>query len=280
MFSEGFVFLGRGTALYSIYPSWMYFILHIFYILFFALWSFPFLLGFAAIYFESKNDLPLLKPLRTRAGLVIIAAGFVICVIILSSLPSYSDQWRQRIIIDQSVNLNTGVCKTTLKSSEYLRNLNVHLANKDTALSGWDREIFLDEFKIDSEPWIHIERAMTTSSDSGTTFDFLTKVRFKYRPEKFSLSYSSAKKKIADVYSIFAHSQTESSVSLDWESFPDTSLVIPIHFKVINSDSVTETIDARFIEMVEPIRIEKEFINIVPRSNIKRTELLRPADRK
>ena len=43
MFSELFVFLGRSMALHSIQPMWMYAALHVFYILFFALWSFPFL---------------------------------------------------------------------------------------------------------------------------------------------------------------------------------------------------------------------------------------------
>ena len=49
---------------------------------------------------------------------------------------------------------------------------------------------------------------------------------------------------------------------------------IPIHFTVVKGDSVTETIEAKFLEMVEPVRIEKEFANIIPRTIMKRTEVL------
>jgi hypothetical protein len=280
MFSEGFIFLARGTALHSMQPLWMYFVLHIFYILFFAIWSFPFLLGFAAVYFDSGSGISWLKQLRTRTALVIITTVFVLCGAILAWLPSYSDQWRQRIIIDQTTDINTGESKTVLKSSEYLKNLNVHFANKDTVISGWDREILLNEFKINSEQWIHIERTMETSSDSGTTFDILTKIRFKYRPEKFLISYSSSNNKLEDVSELFADSRTDHSINMRWESFPDTSLLIPVHFKVLNADSVTETIEARFAELIEPMRIEKELVNIVPRSTLRRTELLRPSAKK
>jgi hypothetical protein len=275
MFSEGFVFLGRTMAIHAIHPLWMYVALNVFYILFFALWSFPFLLGFAAIYFDSGINLLLLKQWRSRNGLIALCASFLVCIIILLFIPSYSDEWRQSITINQSVDLNTGKGTLTLKSSEYLKHLRVHLVDKDTNISSWDRELPLKEFTFDRTPWIHIEHTNIISSDSNTTFDILTKLHFKYRPINFTLTYSAGKNKIGNVSTPDIANITDSSVSLRWESLPDTVMMIPIHFRVAKADSITETMEAKFTEMIEPIRIEKEFTNIVPQTAMRRTEVLR-----
>ncbi len=199
IFSEGFLFLSRSNTLHFTHNIGISFILHTFYILFFALWSFPFLLGFAAVYFDSNVDLFWLKRWRTLIGSIIIITAFLLCVIILSLLPSYSDEWRSDIIIDQSVDLHTGKGRVVLKSSEYLKDLNVHFAGKDTTISTWDREILLKEFAYNRTPWIQMKRTVTTSTDSSTTFDLLVELHFKYRPIDFILSYSAGKNSITDM---------------------------------------------------------------------------------
>jgi hypothetical protein len=171
--------------------------------------------------------------------------------------------------------MNTGKGKVLLKSSEYLRHLNVHLAEKDTTISTWNRELLLKEFTYDRTPWINEDRTITTFSDLGTTYDLLVKLHFKYRPQKFTLSFSTEKNKIEDVSGLFITGTTDHSVSMRWESFPDTSLLIPIHFRVAKTDSVTETIEAKFIEMIEPVRIEKEFTNIISRTTLRKTEIIK-----
>jgi hypothetical protein len=281
LFSEGFFFLGRTMALQSTQPMWMYFVLHLFYILFFALWSFPFLLGFAAIYFDSGIDLLWLKKWRTRTGLIAGSALFLLCVLILSSFPSYSDEWRPTITIDQSLDMNTGKGTVELKSSEYLRHLTVHLAEKDTTISTWERNVLVKEFTYHHAPWIQIERTvLKTSVDSSITYDILATLYFKYRPRNFTISYSAGKNKLEDIAGEFISSSTAHSVSMRWESFPDTVMMVPIHFRTAKADSVTETIEAKFIEMIEPVRIEKEMTNITPQTTLRRTEVIHTPDKK
>jgi hypothetical protein len=280
IFSEGFVFFGRGMALHSTQPIWMYFALHLFYIFFFALWSFPFLLGFSAIYFDSGIDLLRLKRWRTRIGLIIASVLFTAWTGMLSFAPSYSDEWRPTIMIDQSLDMNTGKGKVLLKSSEYLRHLQVHMAEKDTAISAWDRVLLLKEFTYNHSPWMNIDRTIhNTSIDSSITYDILVNLHFKYRPQKFTLSYMTNKNKMKDISGLFVTGTTDSTVTMYWESFPDTSQFIPIHFKTVKGDTLTETIEAKFIEMIEPVRIEKELTNINPRTTLRHTEVIQPADK-
>ncbi len=278
IFSEGFLFISRMTALHSTQQTWMYVIVHIFYILFFAVWSFPFLLGFAAIYFDSKVDLLWLKKWRTKMGLILIITAFVLCTIILFFIPSYSDEWRNNINIEQTIDLKDGKGEIKLKSSEYLKNVYVRLPEKDTLISTWDRELVLKEFIFTQEPWIKVERMKEVVKDSNTTFSMLVKIHFKYRPYKFNLYYSSGKNKLEEVSSEYISSLSEHSATMQWEAFPDTSLMIPIRFKVVGADSVKETIEANFIELAEPIKIEKELTNILPQTIMKQSEVIKAVD--
>jgi hypothetical protein len=280
IFSEGFFFMERSAALNSTQPICMYAVLNIFCILFFALWSFPFLLGFAAVYFDCDSDLLWLKKWKLRTGLIIIAGAFLSCTLILALIPSYSNEWRQTVIIDQLLDLNSGKGKVLLRSSEYLRHLKVTIAGKDTNISTWDRELILKEFTYDRTPWINVERTITTFIDSSTTYDLLVKLHFKYRPEDLIISYSAGGKNLYDIAGEFISSRTEHSVSMRWKSLPDTVMMIPIHFRVDKADSVTENIEAKFLEMVEPVQIKKELCNISTQTTLHRMEVIHGADKK
>jgi hypothetical protein len=51
-------------------------------------------------------------------------------------------------------------------------------------------------------------------------------------------------------------------------------LLVPIHFTVVRGDSVKETIEANYIEMIEPVTIEKQWTNVVSRTTITKSEIL------
>jgi hypothetical protein len=274
IFSEGFIFMSRSMALHSTQPIWMYAALNIFYIIFFALWSFPFLLGFAAVYFECSASLPLFSQWRTVKALIITASAFILCSIALLFFPSYSDEWRQNILVDQSVDLNTQRCRISLKGSEYFKDVKIHFADKDTGISTWDREILLKEFSYDRIPWVQTERSKTVSGDSSTTFDIILNIHFKYRPKGFTISYSAGKNKLSDIAGEYISSSNDHSVTMRWSAFADTAIVVPIHFRVDKADSVTETIDAKFIEMIEPVQIKKALSNIIPQTTFRKTEII------
>jgi len=273
-FPDGFLFFGRLAALQMPGNGWMSATLHAVFILFFAFWSFPFLLAFAAVYHDSGVDLLWLKQVRTTRGISVLALCCIVYIALLIPQPSYSDPWRQDIFLTQTVDVDS--CKGTMKltSGEYLHGLQVHLADKDTTIASRNRDIMLKNFSFGQIPWMKVERIKTTSADSNTTFDMMVTLHFKYRPQSFSLTYSGGKKKLRYASSLYALNTTEQTVSLRWQSFPDTLLQIPIHFQVIKGDSLTETIEAKFLEMAEPVRIEKELANIIPRTTMKRTEIL------
>ena len=274
IFPEGFLFFGRLIALQLPGNGWISATLNAVFILFFAFWSFPFLLAFAAIYYDSGVDMLWLKNWRSIKGITVMGIGCIIFIIFLIPRPSYSDSWRQNILLTQTVDLDSSQGSIKIESGDYVKGLRVHLADNDTVITSREREILLKKFSIDRAPWIQVERTRTTTTDANTTFDMIVRLHFKYRPQNFTLTYSGGKHPLENFTSVYAFNTTKHSVSLRWQSFPDTLQQIPIHFTVTKGDSVTETIEAKFVEMVEPVRIEKEFTNIVTRTIMKRTEVL------
>jgi hypothetical protein len=274
-FSEGFTLFGRMLALDTFISIRISVVLHLLYIVVFALYSFPFLLGFAAVYFDSEIDLLWLKRWRSRKGLITTVSAFIVCVVMLIFIPSYSDSWRQTISVEEVLDANNGIGTVRLKSNEYMRNTRVHVANKDTVISNWDREVLLKNFCVAQPSWLQTTHTTTvTQHDSSTTFDVLLHVSSKYRPHTLNISFSAGAHLVEDVSTPYTATITGHSVSIRWETFPDTSLLVPIHFTVVRGDSVKETIEANYIEMIEPITVVKQWTNVVSRTTIKKSENL------
>lgn len=68
------------------------------FVLFFSIWAFPFLLGFAAVYFDSAKDFLWLKILKRRTAGIVAAALFVVTIVVLLQESSYSQEWKPSIL--------------------------------------------------------------------------------------------------------------------------------------------------------------------------------------
>jgi len=141
-------------------------------------------------------------------------------------------------------------------------------------ISSWDREVLLKKSAFSDTPWIQMDRHCTAVGDSNTAFDLQVSVHFKRRPERFALSYSNTRSVLDSVKGPFVSRTSDHTVSMVWESYPDTVLRIPIQFTAVKSDSVTETVEAKFSELIEPLTAEKPLTNIIPATTFRRTAII------
>jgi hypothetical protein len=273
MFSECSKLIARSMVLFS-YPTeiWQSLMIHGAYILFFSIYAFPFLLGFAAIYHDSGVDLLWLKAYRKPAGAAISGFLFLGTCGWLSLQPSYTSEWKQNIIVEQKMNLTTGENSIGVRSPEYLKGSRIHGTKIDTLITHKVNRVDIASSATVESPWVRCERMMRASMDSGTTYDGTVNLRMKFRPYTLRVSYSSAKARFGDVRSSFVFNKTEHSITLNWYSFPDTSLIIPLHFNITGSDTILQTIEAVFIQQAEPIIVTKELSNVSSRSTVTMTE--------
>ena len=260
-FSEGFFFIERSLVFQApIMPQWVSVVILVLYILTSAIWFLPFLTGFCAVYFDSGANI--LKPLRKKVALSVSLSASIMFLIILTVLPSYSDEWRQMISIEQNVDLNKNQVDIYLRSKEYLKDLKLNIDGMDTIVSCWCNEIKLESFTFEQTPWIQVEHECESYKDSTKTYFLKTKIKMKYRPYRLVIKYSSTGSPLKEVNGPYVSEIRGREVIMHWETFPDTFLVVPISLKINDKDTLLENIKADFVELIKPVSVQKELSSI------------------
>lgn len=272
IFNEGFGLLSRSLGSSTGEGISSSVLLHIFYILFFSIWAFPFLLGFAAIRFDSGRDLLWLSQFRKPAGGILSALIFSILAVSLSSQSTFSPEWKQIIRVEQRFP-DTGPASVEITSNDYLRGAHVRMNGHDSVLT--NRSAF---FRLtppqQPEQWMKIRRQVETTSDSFTTYKLLLSISTRYRPYTLGLTYSAGKQSIENVSTPYASWPSLHGLTLRWYSFPDTLLTIPLTFTVTGKDSIRETIEATFVEPMIPIEVSKESASVRMRTLLRTVSVL------
>ena len=271
IFSEGFGLLSRGITEVPSTGVVGSFFLNLIVILFFSIWSFPFLTGFATVYVGSQHWL---RYFKKKSVLAICGVCFVLTTVFLVFQPPFSREWQQAIHVDQVYNQSTQKGTVTVRSNEYFHGVRVRTMDSDTTLSGWSREVKLKDLGP-QPPWVTIERSiMTAQADSGVRYTLLVTLNLKHRPYELHVTYSTPKGTLSSGWSHLAWSATSHALGMQWYSFPDTSLVIPVSFVVTGTDSITELVEATFVEPLTPVKLEREFVNPVYRSVVRSSAVL------
>ena len=277
-FSENFEFLARFAYSTPAVSASVSFILHIAYIFFFSFWSFPFLLGFAAIYFDSQRDLLWLKRLRRPRGILAAGLAFAILSAVLSARPSYSRYWKPNVWVQQLFDADSSSGMITVESPEYLAGTHIRFGATDTTVRGRETFVTFKGIPAPREPWLRIEREVTTSrAGSGTVFDLFLTLRCKYRPYTLRVVYSAGRDTLRDVSTPLASTSDNHFVSVQWYSFPDSLTVVPLHFTLLGEDSLTERVEATFVEPAELVQAANGYLPTIINRTIwsKRTAVSR-----
>jgi hypothetical protein len=273
-FTEGFDFLARFMhSQPEITPLVNSAVMALF-VFFFSLWAFPFLLGFAAIHFDSKTDLFWLGALRKHATLIVILALFAGTALYLSQENSYSKEWKPCIRIEENFNLDSTNGSLALRSTEYLAGTRIRFVDHDTTVPSSTGITIRKAFSQPAHPWVMVTRSIQSKSSANMiAVDMVVHVTMVQRPIKLKLSYSTISGKLTNASSPYASGTTERSISLQWASFPDTSLTIPISFSLAASDSLNlrEHMEASFVELPYRVSLEPR----VPSAVINRSAFVR-----
>ena len=243
------------------------------FVLFFSVWAFPFLLGFAAVYFDSKMDLLWLTRWKGRAVGIVVLAAFVLTIGVLSSRESYSKEWRPSIWVEQQYAVDSTSGTLVVRSPEYLSGVRLSFAGRDTLLRGSATKAeFVNALPSPAVSWIGLQRDVSASRrDSMLIVDLHLYLKLKYRPYKLRVSYSTQKGRIYEVSSPYGIGKTDRSATLQWSAFPDSSLSIPISFSLPAADSVNlkEHIEAVFVEEPQPVAIDTRIgMHVIRRTTV------------
>ncbi len=275
IFSEGFLLIARSmTNVPGEGAAGLF--LHLFYIIFFSLWSFSFLLAFAALRFDSEGGSAWLQSFKKPLGGIASATAALGMVIYLVTVPSYSDEWKPAITVRQNIDLDSGTGTVDVVGKEYLGGTRIRTQEGDTLVTDHSHRVRI--LKKDLQPdqrWLNVERTIEAVRDSNSAFSILLKIRMPHRPYTLTVTYRGGNDTPHDVSTAYVWSPGPSSVSLRWYSFPDSILTIPISFTVQGADSVKEYIEATFLEQPFAVEVQNDAASVVRRTTVSKSEMLR-----
>jgi hypothetical protein len=236
-------------------------------ILFFTLYILPFLFACTAVMRDTPKLNTVIQLFRSRWTLGFACIGFVMLTSHLASTPTYNESWYRGIYVDQNYDMTEHSTDISLRSAEYLSGLRIKHGGIDTVIDSKTRFVRIQPRRSFDTTMATVTRNLETHS-SGDTTDYHSTLILScvQRPFTVSVRYSSGKDDVRAFDTRWKFRSTKYNKVIEWYSFPDSFLVIPITFQVVGKDSVREEIDVTFDKLAYPMQCERELTYFVPRT--------------
>ena len=115
--------------------------------------------------------------------------------------------------------------------------------------------------------WLHVSRQETKHQFGDTThYDVELHLNAIRRPYTVAISYSINKKELRSFDTPFRFHSDGDDEMIDWYSYPDSTLTVPVSFSVIGSDSVNERIEVTFDQLAYSMECRQEMSYFIPRT--------------
>lgn len=235
----------------------------------FTLIFFPVVAGIATIFRDSDVSPGIGSIVRSRWFALISLVGILVTGVVLLSRDSYNAFWFRDVEVTQRLGLDDGTRSITLTSSDYLRGVRLTAGNLDTLIDADVSRYNLDPVPQLDSSWVSLSRDMTTTARGDTTA-VQTRIRLsaRERPYTVSVSYSSRKNKNVESFGSpwMFRTDRNGKKTMEWYSFPDSVLTIPVSFSVVASDTIEEEWKVTFARLVHPVSVERKLTYVIPRT--------------
>lgn len=287
VFNEWYPFIARLFAVADVeVPNpFGYLAFSVLMIIFFSFLILPFFFTFAAVYRET----PFLKSViaKFRAVKIFIFTIFSLGLfsIYLYTQPSYNEEWFKTVEVQQTFDLDKRTFDTRLKSFEYLDSIKIKFSKNDTVLLGNNTSIDFKTpniFPLDTTKYRILRTVKKTNSGDTTYFESNLTLLSKMRPYKVDLLFYGGKNLLSSLqtdYKFVGTGEKESkylfvaggseTVSINFYSFPNVPLKIPMKFYVVGNDTITEELTITYSDLLYPMDFEREKTNFIERTEIK-----------
>ncbi|MBI5215758.1 MAG: M28 family peptidase [Ignavibacteriae bacterium] len=236
-------------------------------VLFLCLYVLPLLYLSAAVFRTMPSfthSLRFLKSKRTVLGTFTMFFSFAF---LLTNVPAHNKIWQREIEANIEYNLETTSGTFKLRSFEYLNDIEVTYNGKRIKVNErvTEKELPFPALFDSSLTLVHRTETKNVHGDT-TDYNIELTITSKKRPYKVDVSYSSsAEQKPPEISTPLRFTTKKDTRVIEWFSFPDTLLAIPVQFQVVGNDTVKEKIRVVFSELPEGVKIQGEKVNVVPR---------------
>jgi peptidase M28-like protein len=236
-------------------------------ILLFSILLLPFLLAVVSII----RDSPQLRPVARLAGspgsLIASLLLFVALGGYLMTLPGFDRFWYRDLHIDERYDASDGSRELKLRSSEYLDGIVITHGTVDTLLDAGTTMVSLTPAADFDTTWLEVGREEERrQTGDATLHDITLRLGSKRRPLSVSVSYESAGEPLRAFDTPYQFRQDPRKTRIEWYSYPDSTLLIPVRFSTTGTKGVTERIEVTFDRLADPVHAAGEKIYLLPRT--------------
>lgn len=237
-------------------------------VVFFTICLVPLLFGIMAIVRDSKGLGSLGPFLRSRKflpGVLVVLAGLTIYFL---PRPAYDTIRSCLIHLDESVDMTNHTDEITLRGFDYITGALVRYAGRESLITAKTASITLrDRPALDTSIVSLEHREQKTLEGDTASFDIELRISSRERPYTVTVRYSGGKEgPLGFVTPLKYRHRADQSITVDWYSYPDTILTLPVKFRIADTGSVRETVSVVFSRAVEPVGVEREATYVIPRT--------------
>ncbi len=234
-----------------------------------SLYILPFLFAFTAVVKDSQTIKVWISKIRRARILVILTLVLILLAVYMITQPVCDNFWQRDVHIDQEYDMNKHTMNVNISSSEYLDGIIFNRNGRDTSIASRITKFNFEPKSGFDTNWVNVFRKEKKQKFGDTThYDIELTLSTKFRPYTVSISYSIDGKEMNAFDTPHQFRTDKTGKRIDWYSFPDSILIIPVKFSFIGNDSVKEKIEIVFDKLAYPIEVKGEMLYVVPRTKV------------
>jgi putative aminopeptidase FrvX len=240
-----------------------------------ALFSMPFLLGFAAVYRSYSGDLFWLKRFRKKVALIPIGILIIAGAIYLFILPSYTRIWEQSVSVNQKLDEEKNRTFIEFASSDYLKNIEANINGKIEKMNMWacTKEI---DYPLDMN-WLKVGYlCQPVDEEKDKLVNLNMMLEFEKLPYTVSIRLESNSAFAVEQCNVKYNQRKDNSATILWYSFPQGTLQPELKLRMPKDATLSAEVLARFLETPVSISCKGENKDFIHRAVItKKIDLLK-----
>ncbi len=244
-------------------------------ILVIALFSMPFLLGFAAVYRSFSGDLFWLKRFRHKMALIPIGILIIGGAIYLYILPSYTTTWEQTVSVNQKYDAEKNRSFIEFASSDYLKDIETTINGKTEKINMWDCKKEID-YPLNLN-WLKVGylcQPIAQAEDKIVNLNMM--LEFEKQPFIAYIKLESDNTVSVEECNVRYNQRKNNRITMTWYSFPQGTLQPELKIRLPKDAPLNAEVIARFLETPVTISCKGENKHFVHRAEVtKKIDLLK-----
>ncbi len=232
-----------------------------------TLFLLPILLAAASVVRDSPALTRVVAAFSSMRTLAVSIVLFLALGAYLLAVPEFDRYWYHDVTVKERYDMTKRSRSLIVTSSEYFRGVRLVREGGDTTI---DARTALAELRPGpgfDTTWLAVERLQNRHEIGGmAVYEIELRLRSKSRPFRVSVSYRVEGGELRAFDTPLQSRILGNARTIEWYSFPDSFLVIPVSFSAPVGSKVSEVAEVTFNSLAEPVEVSGEMVYAIPRT--------------